>query len=95
TGLHSLVRALFPTLGIVHSEKAIVNISAEVEITANSRTDAIGWLKMEMNSLKEVVFQNSMVVDMTTTQMGGVCMLINISCRSYMDQSGQITTNIP
>ncbi|NWZ03881.1 ERVV2 protein, partial [Loxia curvirostra] len=85
TGLHSLVRALFLTLGIVHLEKAIVNISAEVEIIANSRADAFGWLKMEMNSLKEVVFQNSMVVDMITAQMGGVCMLINISCCSYID----------
>ncbi|NXQ53952.1 ERVV2 protein, partial [Anthoscopus minutus] len=85
TGLHSFVRALFPTLGIVHLEKAIVKISAEMEIIAHSMADAIGRLKTEMNSLKEVVFQNRVVLDMITAQMGGVCMLKNTSCCTYIE----------
>ncbi|NWW40110.1 ERVV2 protein, partial [Panurus biarmicus] len=75
-------------------EKAIVNISAEMEIIANSTSDTIGWLQTEINSLKEVAFQNCMVLDMITAQMRGVCTLINTSCCTYIDQSGQITTAI-
>ncbi|NXR84391.1 ERVV2 protein, partial [Pycnonotus jocosus] len=94
TGLPSFVRALFPTLGIVHLEKAILNISAEMKIIANSMADTIGWLQTNY-SLKEVVFQNHMVLDMITAQMGGVCTLINTSCCAYMAaQSGQITVDI-
>ncbi|NXB91508.1 ERVV2 protein, partial [Vidua chalybeata] len=76
-------------------EKAIVNIPAEMEIIANSTADAIVRLQTEIISLKEeVVFQNHMVLDMITAQMGGVCILINTNCCTYVDQSGQITTDI-
>lgn len=70
-----------------------MNISVEMEITADSMADAIGQLQTEINSLK-VVFQNCMVLDMITAQVGGVCTLINTPCCTYIAQSGQITTNI-
>ncbi|NWT30906.1 ERVV2 protein, partial [Cardinalis cardinalis] len=79
-GFQSFVRDLFPTLGNVQLEKAILNISAEMEIFANSMADAIGWLQTEMNSIREVVFQNRMELDVITPQMEGICMLINTSC---------------
>ncbi|NWW27635.1 ERVV2 protein, partial [Falcunculus frontatus] len=94
TGFHSFVRALLSPLGIAHLEMAIVNISAEIEIIANTTADAIGRLQAEVNSLKEVVFQNRMVLDMITAQMGGVCTLINTSCCTYVNESGQIATDI-
>ncbi|NXW80129.1 ERVV2 protein, partial [Hirundo rustica] len=90
---HSFVRALLLPLGIAQLEMAIVNISAEMEIIANTTADAIGWLQTEVNSLKEVVFQNQIVLDMITAQMGGAGILVNTSC-TYVDQSGQTATDI-
>ncbi|NXC10141.1 ERVV2 protein, partial [Orthonyx spaldingii] len=89
-----LVRALLSPLGITQLETAIVNISAEMEIIANTTMDAIGQLQKEVDSLKGVVLQNQMVLDMITAQMGGVCTLVNTTCCTYADQSGQIATDM-
>ncbi|NXY18356.1 ERVV2 protein, partial [Atrichornis clamosus] len=94
TGFNSFVRALLSPLGIAQLEMAIVNISAEMQIIANTTTGAIGRLQIEVNSLKGVLFQNRMVLDMITAQMGAVCTLVNTSCCTYVDQSGQTATDI-
>lgn len=62
------MRALLPNLGIAQLEKAISNISAEIELIANSTADALGRLQTETDSLKEVVFQNLRVLDMVTAK---------------------------
>ncbi|NXA98882.1 ERVV2 protein, partial [Melanocharis versteri] len=93
TGFHSFVTALLFPLEIAQLEMAIVNISAEMEIIANTTADAIGWLQTKASSLKEVVFQNRMVLDIITAQLGRVCTLVNTSCCTYVDQSGQIATD--
>ncbi|NXM79979.1 ERVV2 protein, partial [Oenanthe oenanthe] len=94
TGFPSFVRALLFPLRIAQVKIAIVNISLEMEIIANTTADAIGQLQTEVNSLKEVVLQNQMVLDMIIVQMGGVSTLVNTSCRTYVDKSGQIATDI-
>ncbi|NXO46781.1 ERVV2 protein, partial [Locustella ochotensis] len=91
---HSFVRALLPNLGIAQLEKAISNISAEKELIANSTADALVRLQDEINLLKEAVFPNHMVLDMKTAQTGGVCILINTSWCTYIDQSGQKAMDI-
>ncbi|NXY39135.1 ERVV2 protein, partial [Pomatorhinus ruficollis] len=93
TRFHSF-GVLLPNLGIAQLEKAISNISAKIELIANSTADALVRLQNEINSLKEVVFQNHMVLDVRTAQMGGVCILINTGCCTYIDQSGQIAMAI-
>lgn len=71
TGYHSLVRALIPSLGIAQLEWAIVNISAEIEVTANPTTEVSYHSNWEVDSLKGVVFQNRMALDIITGPMGG------------------------
>ena len=41
TGFHSFVRWLIPSFGISELEKAIVNISATLEIIENATADAL------------------------------------------------------
>ncbi|NXB98969.1 ERVV2 protein, partial [Orthonyx spaldingii] len=96
TGFHRfpVVRALLLTLGKAQLEKAIVNILANMERIANSTADALERLQTEAESLKGVVFQNRMVLDMITAHMGGVCTLVNSSCCTYVDQSGQVSTDV-
>ncbi|XP_054034852.1 uncharacterized protein LOC128899506 [Dryobates pubescens] len=94
TGYHSFVRALIPALGVAQLEKAIVNISATMEIIANSAADAVQNLQVEVKSVSSVSLQNRLALDMITAEMGGVCTLINTTCCTYVGKSGQIKTDV-
>lgn len=71
-----------------------MNILAEIKIIANSTTVALFHLEGELHSLKGVVMQNRMSLDIITANVGGVCTLINTSCCTYVDESREIETNI-
>ncbi|XP_074667198.1 endogenous retrovirus group V member 2 Env polyprotein-like [Strix aluco] len=94
TGFHSFVRWLIPMLGVSELEKAIVNISATVEILANATADAIVNLQKEINSLAEVTIQNRMALDLLMAKEGGVCTVINQSCCAFVNCEAQIETDV-
>uniref|UniRef100_A0A8D0KRU1 Uncharacterized protein n=1 Tax=Strix occidentalis caurina TaxID=311401 RepID=A0A8D0KRU1_STROC len=94
TGFHSFVRWLIPMLGVSELEKAIVNISATVEILANATADAIVNLQKEINSLAEVTIQNRMALDLLMAKEGGVCTVINQSCCAFVNREAQIETDV-
>jgi len=94
TKFHSLVRWLFPMMGVSELEKAIVNVSAVVENLANTTADALGKLQAEVDSLAKMTIQNRLAVDMLTAKEGGVCILINQSCCSYLDGRQQVEKDI-
>uniref|UniRef100_A0A8C0FHE8 Uncharacterized protein n=1 Tax=Bubo bubo TaxID=30461 RepID=A0A8C0FHE8_BUBBB len=94
TAYHSFGRWVFPQLGVSELEKAIVNISATMEKIVNSTVDAIQGLQVEISSLSKVVLQNRMVLDLITAKEGGVCLIINQSCCSYINQGKRIETDM-
>ncbi|XP_074992084.1 syncytin-A-like [Calonectris borealis] len=94
TAFHSFVRWYFPQLGVRELERAIVNISATVEKIENLTTDAVLGLQTEVSSLSKVVLQNRMALDIIMAKEGGVCLVINQSCCSYIDQEQRIETDI-
>ncbi|NWX80497.1 ERVV2 protein, partial [Alca torda] len=94
TGFHSFVRSLLPSLGVYQLEKAIVNISAEMEVIANTTVDALLGLQKEVQTLRGVVWQNRQALDILTAQAGGVCTLINESCCAYVDQAGRVLKDV-
>ena len=79
-GYHSFLRSLIPSLGVAQLEKAIVNISATLEIVENATIDALRAIQEEVSSLSKVVLQNRMALDLLTAKQGGVCTIINQSC---------------
>ncbi|XP_074021454.1 endogenous retroviral envelope protein HEMO-like [Numenius arquata] len=94
SAFHSFVRWLFPQLGVSELEKAIVNISATMEKIENLTVDAIQGLQTEVSSLGKVVLQNRMALDLITAKEGGVCLIINQSCCSYINQEKRVETDI-
>lgn len=75
-------------------EKAIVNVSAVVEILANTTADALGKLQAETDSLAKILIQNCLALDMLTAKEGGVYLLINQSCCAYLNERQQVETDI-
>ncbi|NWW18308.1 ERVV2 protein, partial [Falcunculus frontatus] len=94
TGFHSFIKALIAPLRIAQLKKAIKNISANMNKIADSTRNALERLQTEVEPLKGVVFQNRMVLDMITARSGGVYTLVNSSCCTYVNQSGQISTDV-
>ncbi|KAF1518591.1 Endogenous retrovirus group V member 2 Env polyprotein, partial [Eudyptes sclateri] len=81
-------------LGVSEIEKALVNISAVVEKLENATMDAIQAQQEELRSLSRVVLQNRMALDILLAAQGGVCIMINTSCCTYVDQSGRVSTDL-
>lgn len=75
-------------------EKAIVNISATLEIIENATIDAIRTLQGEVSTLNKVVLQNRMALDLLTAKEGGVCVARNQSCCAYVDKAWRVETDI-
>ena len=94
TGFHSFVRWLIPSLGVSELEKAIVNISATVETPENLTLDAIPGIQLEVESLSKVVKQNRMGLAMLLAEEGGLCMVINQTCCTYVNQNKRIETDL-
>ncbi|NXP71886.1 ERVV1 protein, partial [Ramphastos sulfuratus] len=93
-GCHSFVPALIPALGVAQLEKAIVNISATMEIITNSTADALQRLKEEAQPLSREALQTRLPLDIITAQMGGLCPLVTTLCCTSIDQSGHTETDI-
>ncbi|NWS73228.1 ERVV2 protein, partial [Crotophaga sulcirostris] len=89
TRFHSFVRWLFPQLGASELEKVILNISAVMEQIENFTTDAIQGLQQEISSLSKMVGQNRMGL----AKEGGLCMVINQTCCSYINQEKSVETD--
>ncbi|XP_071657739.1 endogenous retrovirus group V member 2 Env polyprotein-like [Patagioenas fasciata] len=94
SGFHSFARWFLPWLGVSELEKAIVNISATIEKIENATVDALQGLQEEITSLSKTVQQNCMVLDLLTAKEGGVCVVINQGCCSYINQEKRVETDI-
>ncbi|NXA21094.1 SYCY2 protein, partial [Ibidorhyncha struthersii] len=54
-------------------EKAILNVSGEIEKLANSTAHGLLTLQKEIDELSKIAIQNRMALDMILASQGGVC----------------------
>ncbi|XP_074838645.1 endogenous retroviral envelope protein HEMO-like [Carettochelys insculpta] len=94
TGFHRFTRALFPWLGVAELERALVNISGQLEIALNHTADALNLLNNQLQSVARFALQNRIALDAILAQQGGVCAVINQSCCFYVNHSGQIEQDV-
>lgn len=93
TRFYQFMYALFPSLGSIESEKAIVNISATLEIVQNATVDVLKNLQLEISSLSQLVIQNRWAIYYLLVSQRGVCVLSNTTC-FYANKSRQIEYHI-
>lgn len=94
TGFHSFARWFLPWLGVSELEKALVNISAAVEVLGNTTKDAIEALQTEITSLSKMALQNRLGLDMLFAQQGGLCTVIGEHCCMYINQDKRIEKDL-
>ena len=63
-----------------------MNISAIIEQIENLIADAIQGIQQEVSSLDKVVSQNRMSLHTLLAKEGGLCMVINQNCFTYINQ---------
>ncbi|NWS67752.1 ERVV2 protein, partial [Crotophaga sulcirostris] len=94
TRCHSFVRWTFLQIGISQLEKARVNISATLEQIENYTADALLGLHQEITALSKAAIQNRMGLDILLAKEGGLCTIINQTCRIYVNQENRIEIDL-
>ncbi|NWU67317.1 ERVV2 protein, partial [Pterocles burchelli] len=94
TGFHSSARWFILWLEVSELEKAIVNVSAELENIKNKIIDGITVLQEEVSPVNPTALQNRMALGRMLASQGAVCTGINTSCCVQVDQSGRVTTHL-
>ncbi|XP_053145449.1 endogenous retroviral envelope protein HEMO-like [Hemicordylus capensis] len=90
-GFHKAWREILPGLGAMELERAIMNISREIEKSFNDTLSMLMDLQLEVPSFSQVVLQNRRALDILAAQQGGACALIGGKCCYYIDKNHQIT----
>ncbi|XP_054246936.1 endogenous retrovirus group V member 2 Env polyprotein-like [Indicator indicator] len=94
TGFHSFVRWLIPMIGVSELEKAIVNISASMEIALAATEDAIRAEQKEIESLHKITGQFKYALDILFAKEGGLCTIVNDSCCTYVNEEKKIEMDL-
>uniref|UniRef100_A0A670I1U8 Uncharacterized protein n=1 Tax=Podarcis muralis TaxID=64176 RepID=A0A670I1U8_PODMU len=94
TAFQSALRVVFPRYGVFDLERALVNVSASLDIFAASTADALTTLQQEVAQTATITLQNRMALDYLLASQGGVCTLLNTSCCVYINQDQRVVTNI-
>ncbi|XP_053169686.1 endogenous retroviral envelope protein HEMO-like [Hemicordylus capensis] len=94
TKFHQWTRTILPRLGVNQLEKAIINISRQIELSFNQTLLALTDMGTEINSLGEVVRQNRRALDILTAQEGGACAVLGEVCCFYVNETGSIAAHV-
>lgn len=92
---HCFALWFIPWLGVSELEKAIMNMSASVEVIENKTMGAIHALQKEISQAGAMALWSRMALDMLFAPGEGSCTVINTSwCCLYVDRSGNISTDL-
>uniref|UniRef100_A0A8C1VCN4 ERVV2 protein n=1 Tax=Cyprinus carpio TaxID=7962 RepID=A0A8C1VCN4_CYPCA len=61
---------------------------------ANSTENALTMVNDEMKQLRDAVIQNRLVLDMLTSESGGICKMLGTSCCFHIPDYSDNITNI-
>ena len=76
------------------NEQTIRNVSLTLDELADSTAKAISAQQWLLNSLAKVVLDNHIALDYLLAEQGGVCAVVNTSCCTWINASGEIETQL-
>lgn len=80
--------------GTAVSINKINGLAWTVMALANSTENALTMVNDEMKQLRDAVIQNRLVLDMLTSESGGVCKMLGTSCCFHIPDYSDNITNI-
>lgn len=75
-------------------QHVLQNLSHILRIIAQETTKALANLQRSFNSLAKIVLDNRIDLDYIPAEQGGVCVVTNSLCCSYINTSSQIESSI-
>uniref|UniRef100_A0A8C1DL35 Uncharacterized protein n=2 Tax=Cyprinus carpio TaxID=7962 RepID=A0A8C1DL35_CYPCA len=85
------VKAYYGTGAWGVDERFKIDIVLSLE---NDTAHALGLITEELKKMREAVVQNRLVLDLLTSQQGGVCKMLGVSCCFYIPDNSDNITNI-
>lgn len=86
--------SLFLGVGTAVSINKINGLAWTVMAIANSTENALTMVNDEMKQLRDAVIQNRLVLDMLTSESGGICKMLGTSCCFHIPDYSDNITNI-
>ncbi|XP_058411302.1 uncharacterized protein LOC131414164 [Diceros bicornis minor] len=83
-----------PWWGVATHEHVLRNLSRTLEIIANETANSLANSQTSLDSLAKVILGNRIALDYTLAEQGGVCMVANTTCCTYINTSSQVETSI-
>ena len=80
--------------GFAYHEVTLENLTNTLENPALTTGNALNRLSTSLNSVANVVTDNRLALDYLLDEQGGVCAVINKTCSTYVNNSGQIEMDI-
>uniref|UniRef100_A0A672LEV9 Uncharacterized protein n=1 Tax=Sinocyclocheilus grahami TaxID=75366 RepID=A0A672LEV9_SINGR len=86
--------SVFLGVGTAVSINKINGLAWTVLAIANSTENALTMVNDEMKQIRDAVIQNRLVLDMLTSERGGVCKMLGTSCCFHIPDYSENVTNI-
>ena len=93
-GFTSLGSALLPWFGVNVHEAMIRNLSSTLENIAESTAKMIAAEPKSLDFLAKVVLGNRKVPDYPLAEQGSVCSVVNTTCCTWINSSGEVETQL-
>lgn len=84
---------IVPWAGYVEHEFILSNLMAELERLANETEGDLHELKV-LNSLANIVLDTQIALDYVPASEGGVCVILNTTCCTYINNSAKVESRI-
>ncbi|XP_026142039.1 uncharacterized protein LOC113117523 [Carassius auratus] len=88
------IASFFPGVGTSIALNKINGLAWQVLSLENDTTHALNLITEEMKKMREAVVQNRLVLDLLTSQQGGVCKMLGVSCCFYIPDNSDNISNI-
>lgn len=88
------IASFFPGVGTAVALNKINGLAWQVLSLENNTAHALGLITEELKKMREAVVQNRLVLDLLTSQQGGVCKMLGVSCCFYIPDNSDNITNI-
>lgn len=93
-GFASVGRAFFPCTKVSANHQMIKNLSLTLEELASSTSKASSAQQQQLNSLAKIVVDNYIALDYLFTGQGGLYVVVNASCCTWINASGEAETQV-